>query len=162
MVTPPKASNAVLITACPSVTEELFTTALPTPPASVLAVRCGACAECERKMRTRVDLIDDLLRSLFIIIVHYNARAARTVQQRVPVVEMVANDDKQYKGGGTNALPRPPPAPVTTTTCPLKERAICGERGSGRKRARVLLGTRRGSHVIHSLPVRQTATDQVI
>jgi hypothetical protein len=32
MVTPPKASSAVLITAGPSVADELFTTALPTPP----------------------------------------------------------------------------------------------------------------------------------
>jgi hypothetical protein len=34
IVTPPKVSNAVLITIGPSVTEELFTTALPTPPTS--------------------------------------------------------------------------------------------------------------------------------
>jgi hypothetical protein len=39
MVTPPKVSSAVLITADPSVTEELFTTALPTPPTSFPVVR---------------------------------------------------------------------------------------------------------------------------
>lgn len=38
MVTPPKASSAVLITAGPSVTDELFTTALPTPPSRFLTV----------------------------------------------------------------------------------------------------------------------------
>jgi hypothetical protein len=37
MVTPPKVSSAVLITVGPSVTEELFTTALPTPPTSVIS-----------------------------------------------------------------------------------------------------------------------------
>ena len=28
---------------------------------------------------------------------------------------------------GTDALPRPPPAPVTTTVCPLNERVISKE-----------------------------------
>lgn len=45
MVTLPKVSRAVLITAGPSVTEELFTTALPTPPTSFRVVRMWGLSE---------------------------------------------------------------------------------------------------------------------
>jgi hypothetical protein len=77
-----------------------------------------------QSMRTCVNLIDDLLCRLFVNVIHYDIRAAGTVEQRVPRGGSVTTGSS--KGGKTNALPRPPPAPVTTTTCPLKERAIGG------------------------------------
>jgi hypothetical protein len=126
IVTPPKASSAVFITADPSVTEELFTTALPPPPTLFAVVRMW----CRKGQSTRtcVNLINDLLRRLFVNIVHYDIRAAETVEQRVPRGEDALPTTSSTRRGRTDALPRPPPAPVTTTTCPLKERAIGGRK----------------------------------
>jgi hypothetical protein len=47
--------------------------------------------------RTCVDFINDLLRRLFVKIVHYDIRAAGTVEQRVPMGEMLRGRDKQYE-----------------------------------------------------------------
>ena len=101
MVTPPKVSSAVLITADPSVTEELFTTALPTPPTLFLGCQnVGVVRSTSRKgqsTRTCVDLIDNLLRRLFVEIVYYDIRAAGTVEQRVPRCETTFGQRKAVR-----------------------------------------------------------------
>jgi hypothetical protein len=87
IVTPPNASRAVFITEAPSVTEELFTTALPTPPGDSRLVRSGHLEEpkqASQKMRTGVDLVNDFLRRLFVEIVYYDVRAARAVEDGIP------------------------------------------------------------------------------
>ena len=98
----------------------------------------GFCAEHKQDQakRTCVDLIDNLLRRVFVEIVHYDVRAARTVQQRVAVGETLFDRRCSTNREKTDALPRPPPAPVTTTTCPLKDRVICEGRGSNWSRTR--------------------------
>lgn len=88
MVTPPKVSRAVLITAGPSVTEELFTMALPTPPTSFPgcqnAMAVQSTSRRRQSTRTCINLIDNLLRRLFVEIIHYDICAAGTIEQRVP------------------------------------------------------------------------------
>jgi hypothetical protein len=48
-------------------------------------------------MRTCVDLINDFLRCLFVEIIYYYVRAARTVEQRVPKGEMLF-DQRHHRG----------------------------------------------------------------
>jgi hypothetical protein len=48
----------------------------------------------EQSTRTCVDLIDNFLRRLFVEIVHYDTRAAGTVEQRVPRCETTFDQRK--------------------------------------------------------------------
>ena len=57
------------------------------------------------------------------------------------------------KRGKTNALPRPPPAPVTTTTCPLKERAIDGRTDENGSSSPAFEQTRQACDYWHRLHV---------
>ena len=123
MVTLPNASSAVLTTASPSVTEELFTTALP-PAAFTLQYLVGSVLGSDT--RALSDLIHNLLRGLLIKVVYNNICASRSELQGVTVYDItgvlvVSELDRKVDGCGAYTLPRPPPAPVTTTVWPLNE-----------------------------------------
>jgi len=79
MVIPPKVSRAVLITAAPSATDELFATALP--PA--LRNMSHRDSWFKKLSRTFGDLRNDLVCSFFTNIVHYDICASGCVKQGV-------------------------------------------------------------------------------
>ena len=58
-------------------------------------------------MRTCVDLVDDLLRRLFVKIVHYDVRAARTIEQRVPERQLISNRQFEWREKRTLFRDRP-------------------------------------------------------
>lgn len=78
IVTVPKLSTAVLITAAPSVTEDVFTTALP--PARRFHKRLVSRVQWQVEIPAKLtssDLVNDLLSSLSVEVVHDDISATR-------------------------------------------------------------------------------------
>ena len=93
MVTVPKASTAVLITAAPSVTDPMFATAFPPPTLPVNPPHVSAT-----ELRTSLNLIHDGLRRIGIEVVYDDVRAARAKQQTIPMSQSV-NTNLTLDGG---------------------------------------------------------------
>lgn len=80
MVTVPKASMAVLMTAAPSETDDVFTTALP--PAEQECIQ-HLFAHLFTKKRTFRDLVYNLLCSGAVKVIHNDISPSRCEQERV-------------------------------------------------------------------------------
>jgi hypothetical protein len=80
MVTVPKASVAVLMTAAPSETDDVFTTALP--PAEQECIQ-HLSAHLFTKKRTFRDLVYNLLCSGAVEIIHNDISPSRCEQERI-------------------------------------------------------------------------------
>ena len=88
IVIPPNASKADLMTAAPSVTDDVFTTALPPTnhhkqQQQISSPHPIASRPALRNQRTLGDLVHDLLRSSGIEVIHDNICSPRSKQQRV-------------------------------------------------------------------------------
>ena len=88
IVIPPNASKADLMTAAPSVTDEVFTTALPPTihhkqQRQVSSPQPIASNQALRNSRTPGDFVHDLLGGSGIEVVHDNICSPRSKQQRV-------------------------------------------------------------------------------
>lgn len=118
IVTPPKASSAVLMTATPSVTDELLTTALPPASGDEVSVRAWSLGTCGHTSR---NLIHDLLSGILVEVIYHDIRTSRRVKQRVPASPVPSDNTCNSRYRVTHAFPRPPPAPVITTVWPLKD-----------------------------------------
>ena len=75
---------------------------------------------------TLCNLIHNLLRGFLIKVVYNNICASRSELQGITVYDItgvlvLSELDRKVDGCGTYTLPRPPPAPVTTTVWPLNE-----------------------------------------
>ena len=57
--------------------------------------------------RTCVDLVDNLLRRLFVEIVYYDIRAAGTIEQRVPERHLINNTQYEWRENGRSSETAP-------------------------------------------------------
>ncbi len=87
---------------------------------------CQELALRKGLVRTCGDFINNLLRCIFIEVVNHNIGPSRREQQGIAVkvggvsFSVLISLPKRYIIH-THAFPRPPPAPVTMTVCPLND-----------------------------------------